>query len=124
MEFKRVGAAALLLLVPVMAAAKPVYLKCKNPGNTLPFDVTVDEATGKVSQTRKPIFDAQFTPTEINYEHVKSGGPLGIKEKFTINRQTLELTTVWTIGDGRTGEPKSNTYVAKCEVVEAPERKI
>jgi len=115
----------LLLPVPVMASAKPVYLRCQKSEATRPFDVTVDEATVKVSQTGKPIFDAQFTATEIKYQLMDRGRAMSTIEKFTINRQNLELTSTWSVGgnDGA-GHDKEVRSVAKCEVVVAPERKI
>lgn len=125
MDFRRVMGVGLLLALPFAATGKPIYLKCQNEGAPKAFDVTVDEETSKVSQTLKPVMDAQFTPTAINYEKVDRGVYSYTSERFTINRQTLEMITVWSVGsnDG-SGKVREVRTAAKCEVVEAPERKI
>jgi hypothetical protein len=76
-------------------ATGPIYLECKVSSLTTDLSVTLNEATGKVTQTYKAdgsgfTSDAQFNADEIIYQ--KKIANLGQSERFTINRSTLTIS--------------------------------
>lgn len=125
MEFKRAGAAALLLLAPVMAAAKPAYLKCKVEGNEGYFIVTLDEDAARVTMPDGEVYDkAAFSAEEISFGKSERSRSSMTSDEFSINRMTLAYRNIWTNWSSTDGKKTVTDTKGQCEVTKAPERKI
>ena len=103
-------------------AAEPIYLECKLSSLTTDLSVTLNESTGKATQTYKAngsgfTSDAQFNANEIIYQ--KKIANLGQSERFTINRSTLAMDHAISV-DGESIGGGSGT----CKVIKATNNKI
>jgi hypothetical protein len=103
-------------------AAGPIYLECKVSSLTTDLSVTLNESTGKATQTYKAngsgfTSDAQFNANEIIYQ--KKIANLGQSERFTINRSTLAIEHAIFIDGERIGGGDG-----MCKVVKTKNNKI
>ena len=105
-------------------AAEPIYLECKVPSLTTELLITLNQTSGKVTQTYKAngsgfTSDAQFNADEIIYE--KKIASLGQTERYTINRKTLAINhAIFTSGNGVATVNKDGT----CIIVKTENNKI
>ena len=112
-----------LALVPFAAGAAPVYLKCHKDGAKEGFDVTVDEALGRVVHSGyQPFEQARFTANEISYEHVDDGPIFTARETFSIERNTLAFKSVWAVG-ASADSSQAIVSTGKCERIKPEQRK-
>ena len=99
-------------------AAGPIYLECKISSLTTDLSVTLNEATGKATQTYNAngsgfTSDAQFNAGEIIYK--KKIANLGQSERFTINRSTLAISHSIFMGGEKIGGGDGVCKVAKTK---------
>lgn len=100
----------------------PIYLECKISSLTTDLSITLNEATGKATQTYKAngsgfTSDAQFNADEIIYQ--KKVATLQQSERFTINRSNLAISQSIFI-DGK----KIGGGDGMCKVIKSKGNKI
>jgi len=118
-----------VLVIAVVVSAKSVaadltYLECKLPSITTELLLTLNEGTGKVSQTYKVdgtgfTAEAQFNPNEIIYRN--DNPRVGVKEQFTIDRKTLQISHAFSVS-GLEGSDKKDSGL--CKVVKPEKNKV
>lgn len=116
-----------VLSAPMLAHAEAAYLDCElqgDRGDSLKFQVKVDEASGKVTHTQDNgmAFNTEgfFAPNAISYQKIDLVAGLKMTLRYEINRTTLAITRTMAIG---TGQPGPGT-TGKCELARVADRKI
>lgn len=146
----KVAGAVILMLLPALVEAEPVYLECNlipdiSEDGTRSFAVTLDEATGRVTHSFSPesifIADGFFTANKIVYQKKSVGEGWRMTTSIEINRMNLAVVETFTSEDGDrvyevVGGVLTGTYGplklsrklqkwrGVCEIVKAPKRKI
>ena len=94
----------MIVLSSNVCYAEAVYLECViEPKNKapIPFSVKIDEASGKITHTRKDksAFNTEgfFSPNEISYKHIDRNLYLNTEstEQFTIDRSNLTVKSTF-----------------------------
>jgi hypothetical protein len=130
---KSIVLGSVLLLTSTSAVAEPIYLACtaSSEKETIEFSITLDEQTRKITHTNGggDAFNTEgfFTPSEINYQAIKSNSLITETKQYRIDRTTLAV--VYTI-TAEVTDPSFNPhgfniiYKGQCDVVATPIRKI
>src|SRR5262245_9272357 len=119
----------MIVLSSSVCYAEAVYLECvmdleanavsKSP---ITFSVKVDEASGKITHTRKDksAFNAEgfFSPNEISYKYVDRGRYTELTAQFTIDRSNLTVRSTFTvIMDRERPNPITGENKGTCNIV-------
>jgi hypothetical protein len=118
-----------LILTANVAYAEPVYLNCNIPDSVnvdfRNFSVTLDEATGKVSQAWEKYpgssfnTNAIYSPDSISYKGNIDRGPVSVTEDtYIIDRATLSIKKSAKAYFEHTGETKTFVSPGQCTKAE------
>jgi hypothetical protein len=126
----------MIVLSSNVCYAEAVYLECviepkANAVNKSPmtFSVKIDEASGKITHTRKDksAFNTEgfFSPNEIYYKHIDRDPYTESTEQFTIDRSNLTVrSTLVVIVDRKKPDPITIENKGKCDIVPLTKKKI
>ena len=117
----------LFLLAPGLVYGKPIYLTCLLTGNPRVYEIKLDEDNGIITHTnidegkRLLTFNTKgfFSVNEVSYQRtINPTSPLSVTQVYTINRTTLDISTLWIFKNGSSDNPIVHGAHRKCVIEE------